>query len=154
MKKKRNMILTIGIYLCGMFICTNTIFVVQAFAEEILLVCNKSVPVESLDKKQVRAIFLGKEIEWENKDKIVITILKIKKLHKIFLDKYVGMTPSKYRTYWKQMVFTGKRSSTPEVLETEEQLIEYVAKTDGAIGYVSSNVNTDTVRVISDKADK
>ncbi len=153
MNRKKILQMLIGIGLCGMIFGASDHFVASSFAGEIILVCNNSVPVGSLDKKEVRRIFLGKEIEWENKDKIVLTILKTTKLHRQFLEKYVGMTPSKYRTYWKQMLFTGKTSSSPEDLANEETLLEYVAETIGAIGYVSADTEIDNVKIISDNTE-
>ena len=78
--------------LVGLFFCVMlSSMVAPAFAEEIILVCHKENPVESLTPKEVRSIFLGKKIEWEHQEKIVLAVLKIKTLHQTFLKKYIGL---------------------------------------------------------------
>lgn len=121
----------------------------QAFAADIQIVCNENIPVDSLTKKELRDIFLGKTIEWENEEKVTLAIVKDKALHKTFLKEYISMTPSKFRTYWKQMIFTGKSSSSPKPLKTEDDLVKFVAETEGAIGYVSSEIQADEVKILT-----
>jgi len=47
--------------------------------------------------------------------------------------------------YWQQQVFSG-RGHPPPVLPSDAAVIEYVARTPGAIGYVSSGIRLTTVK--------
>ncbi len=84
----------------------------------------------------MKAIFLGKKTKWANKGKVVPSTLKKGAVNKSFLKKYVKKSPAQFKTYWKKQVFTGK-GKAPKSFKTEKALIAYVAKTKGAVGYVS-----------------
>jgi ABC-type phosphate transport system substrate-binding protein len=96
----------------------------------------------------VRNIFLGKKTKWDNGQQIVIVTLKDSETHKNFLKKYIAKTATQFKSYWKKQVFTGK-GSVPKSFEKEEDLLDFVAGTEGAIGYVSSGLNTDAVKTIT-----
>jgi hypothetical protein len=48
------------------------------------------------------------------------------------------------------LVFTGK-GSMPKVLDSDAEMVTYVAKTRGAVGYVSSSANTAGVKTLEVK---
>lgn len=105
--------------------------------EEILVICNKSAPVESLSRQDIQEIFLGKNRFWSNQDKIIFVTLDEKiPAHRMFLRAYIRKTPVQYVNYWKKMLFTGK-GHYPVSFSDEDELIDYVSKTKGAIGYAS-----------------
>ena len=56
--------------------------------------------------------------------------------HEAFL-KDLGKTDSALSTYYRSLVFTGK-AAMPKICGSDAEVIAYVAKTKGAIGYVSA----------------
>ena len=58
-------------------------------------------------------------------------------VHSMFLKQHVKLSDSDWKIYWKRMVFTG-RGLPPQTIPTEAELIDFVSKTKGAVGYVSS----------------
>jgi len=60
----------------------------------------------------------------------------------------VKRTPEQYRRFWKKEEITGK-GRRPVSFKVEKDMIEYVANTSGAIGYVSAAAPTDGVKVLS-----
>ncbi len=107
-----------------------------------LLVANSSVPGDTLSKNDVRAIFLGKKsvVGGEN---VVIVTLSQGDAHKAFLKSLVGKTPSQFSSHWKKIVFTGK-GKMPKSFNTEEDLLAFVSRTRGSIGYVSGAASGDS----------
>ena len=101
----------------------------------------------SLSKDEVKDIFLGKKVQWQNNSKIHFVISRDLDLHKSFLKTYIKRSPKQFRAYWRQMVFTGKGTS-PKSFPSEKELLEYVSNNGGAIGYVEKNVATDAVKTI------
>ncbi|UCH95786.1 MAG: substrate-binding domain-containing protein [Candidatus Aminicenantes bacterium] len=106
----------------------------------VVVITNPDTGISSLKQKEIREIFTGKKKSWENDGKITLAILKNSKIHKQFLKQFVSKTPSQFRNYWREKVFTGEGSS-PRTFETEERLINFVSRTKGAIGYISSPKN-------------
>lgn len=105
---------------------------------EILIISNKSVPDTSLTDDYVRDIFLGKRGHWSDNSTIHVFVVKEQDIHEKFLEQYVHKSVNQWRTYWKRMVFTG-RGLPPKSINTEAELIDQISKTEGAIGYVSSD---------------
>ncbi len=130
------------------FIIVMTLLVSETFAGDVVLVCHKSVPEDSLTRRDIKNIFLGKKTEWADSQKIVFVTLKGSEAHEFFLREYLGKTMFQYANYWKKQLFTGK-GRPPRSFDTDTELIKYVANTKGAIGYVSSGADRDSVKVVS-----
>ena len=60
------------------------------------------------------------------------------------LDKSLERVES----YWQAQVFSGK-GTPPKGLNSDAEVIEFVRKWPGAVGYVSPNASTDGVKVIN-----
>ena len=54
-----------------------------------------------------------------------------------FLSKVMGMTPSKYESTWTKKAFRDALNP-PNLLSTDAQVVEFVKRTIGAVGYVST----------------
>jgi ABC-type phosphate transport system substrate-binding protein len=133
----------------GLLFLHSYVFVPVSRAGDVFIIANKEVPDDSLTRNDIKGIFLGEKVLWNNQQKITFVILKTK-AHEDFLEKYIGNTPAQYRNYWKKMVFTGK-SKSPRAFDTAEEIIEYVANTGGAVGYIPSEAYHDKVKIISEK---
>ncbi|OQX09777.1 MAG: hypothetical protein BWK80_46495 [Desulfobacteraceae bacterium IS3] len=125
------------------------VFISFSSAEDVLIIANKDVPVDSLSKNEIRGIFLGEKIKWDNDSKITFVILKTE-VHDLFLKEYLGNTAAQYQNYWKKMVFTGK-SKSPKSFKDAESLMDYVAETGGAVAYLPASAYNDKVKIISVK---
>ncbi|MBU0996080.1 MAG: substrate-binding domain-containing protein [Proteobacteria bacterium] len=112
--------------------------VYHASAGEIMIIANPSVPAESLDPDAIRNLFLGKTAKWENNDMVTIVVSEQSDVHKGFLEKYIKRTENQFSNVWRQNLFTGK-GKQPVKVNSVEELVDYVSKTPGAIGYISSD---------------
>lgn len=117
-----------------------------AFAE-VVVIANNGVSETSMTKEKIKNIFLGKIVKWQDGGRIHFVTLK-GDVHKDFLKAYVGRNASQYKTYWKKIMFTGK-GSMPKTFSTEQEMVQYVANTEGAIGYIDKNTATENVKTIS-----
>jgi hypothetical protein len=70
--------------------------------------------------------------------------------HQAFIKEYLGKTDSALQTYYRSLVFTGK-ASMPKILGADAEVVAYVAKTKGAIGYVSASAATEGVKTLEVK---
>ena len=135
----------------AVFLLLYSLSAQDSYADDLIIICNQSVPVDSLSKSDIQRIFLGKKTEWFGGNKIAFVLLSDKgevgEVHNRFLQDFMGKTPTQYKNYWKKMVFTGK-GRTPKSFKTSDELIDYVSKTAGAIGYISTNAQKETVKTI------
>ncbi len=114
-------------------------------AEDVVLVGNPSIKELTLTEKEIKKIFLGKKIAWDDRTKIVIALQKAPAVHSAFLIRYIHQSPSMFANLWKRQVFTGKVAS-PKYLPNNQEMIRFISETKGAIGYVSSGTNVDAVK--------
>jgi hypothetical protein len=59
----------------------------------------------------------------------------------------VNKSFAKWNAHWKRMVFTGN-GTPPKQFDTQQELLEYVAETEGAIGYVDAETPVENVTII------
>lgn len=111
------------------------------------VIVNQGVSVTSIPKGQVREIFLGRKVLWDNGEQIVVATLKDNEVHQSFVLQYVGKTPSQFTRWWRRRLFTGG-GLPPLTFNTEKSLAQYVADTKGAIGYVSKMPGKEDVKEV------
>jgi ABC-type phosphate transport system substrate-binding protein len=121
----------------------------KARVADVKVIANPSVAASSVSADDLKDIFL------ENKDSLngssVVPVLeKGGPAHEAFLREYLGKSDSLLQTYYRSLVFTGK-GEMPKVLASDAEVVAYVAKTKGAIGYVSSGANTEGVKILEVK---
>ena len=123
------------------------VFVHSSQADDILIIANKDVPVSSLSAEELKSIFLGEKVKWNDTHTVAFALL-MTDIHESFLKKYLGISSVQYSQYWKKMIFTG-RAKSPKAFNKPEELCDYVVNTSGCIGYVPSPICNDKVRTIS-----
>ena len=127
-------------------LCALGCFLWTPVCAQVLIIANKSVPQESIDKKDVQKIFLGKMVKWPDNSSIYFGTCKTD-AHQEFLKLYLHRSSSQFRNYWRKMVFTGK-GRKPKAFQSDEELVRFVSETKGAIGYVSAEAELKNVKTI------
>lgn len=115
-----------------------------------VLIVHPDVPVDSLERREIRDIFLGETSRWPNQERITFVTLKTRQVHETFLSEYVGRTSSQYDIYWKKKVFSGQ-GRMPKSMDSPEAVIEFVASTRGAVGYLPAGTSVGNAKAISIK---
>lgn len=117
-----------------------------AWAADVVLIANSSIGASSLSKGDVKSIFLAKKKSVDGVN-VKLATLKDDDISRQFFKAYVGKTPSQFSSYYKKLVFTGK-GKPPKAMSSEADMIAYVARTIGAMGFVSAGAVTDAVKSI------
>jgi ABC-type phosphate transport system substrate-binding protein len=113
------------------------------------VIVNESVSTRSLTQKELMDIYTLNRAHWDDGSRISVFDMKSGKAKDSFLA-HVGMTEDELKRIWLRKQFTGK-ARPPRALATEEEVIEHVSRTPGAIGYVSERAikNPTSVRIIA-----
>ena len=82
-------------------------------------------------------LFSGTTEYWPDGVPVMIVDLAARGRVREAFYAYLGKTSSRMRSIWLKRKLTGE-GELPESVESEEELIEKVASTPGAIGFVSS----------------
>lgn len=101
-----------------------------------------------LDRRTVAELFLKKRTRWDDDHAVLPVDLKQdSRVREKFSKDVLGRDVSSVRRYWAQLVFSGRGVPPPE-LESEAEVVKYVASHAGAIGYVSASAKLDGVKAI------
>lgn len=122
-------------------------------AQEILIVANRGVTISQIPADQLRDVFIGARTRFSDGGRAVPVLLRGGPVHEVFLRRFVHDYPDEFRVRWRRAVFTGQ-GAMPKEFQTEAAVLEYVAETPGAIGYVSRVPDASAVKVITVAAKK
>ena len=118
-----------------------------ANAPEVKVIANESIRVSTLSAEELKRVFLIKTNSLSD-GSLVVPVLGVgSDSHPLFLKEYLGKTDAALSTYYRSLVFTGK-AFMPKYLSSDAEVIAYVARTKGAMGYVSALANTSGVRSV------
>jgi hypothetical protein len=106
------------------------------------------VQISEISNADLRAIFMGTRTRFADGSHAVPVTLKGGPVHEVFLKNHLGEGPEEFRSQWRKVVFTGQ-GAMPKAFDSESALIEYVAATPGAVGYVSQISSQNRVKLLA-----
>ena len=113
-----------------------------AQASQLVVIAHTSVPVDSLGKGELLRLFSGDREYWETGDPVVIADLAKKGNVRESFYEYIGKTSSRMRSLWLKRKLSGE-GELPESFESEDELLDMVLNTPGAIGYLRAEMIAD-----------
>ena len=127
-----------------------TFAAVNAQAGSVKIIANLSVKADSISVDELKNVYLQDTSSLKDGSHVEPVLEKGGATHEAFVKDYVGRTDSALQTYYRSLVFTGK-GSMPKVLGSDAEMVAYVAKTKGAIGYVASGASAEGVKTLEVK---
>lgn len=113
------------------------------------LIVNPSNPAAVVERRFLADAFLKKVTRWSTGDAIrPVDQREESSVRQRFSDDVLGRSVAAVKSYWAQLVFSGRDLPPPE-LEGDEEVVRFVLKNAGAIGYVSSGANVEHVKVLT-----
>ena len=116
-------------------VCSAAILFLLAFqnanAADLVVITNPDISIASTDIKDV---FLG-EKQFAGSTKLVV--VDNASAQGSFLSKFMNMDAAKYNGIWTKKSFRDGLTA-PAVKSGDAEVIEYIKRTPGAIGYVSA----------------
>lgn len=128
-------------------VASASIFAVQDKAQ-VIVIAHSSVRASEVSKSDLRDVFTGAATSLKDGGNVTPVLLKAGAVHDEFLQAYIGKNDTAFRAGWRNMVFSGQ-ASMPKSLDSEAAVVEYVAHTAGAIGYISKATPHEGVKVIA-----
>lgn len=119
-----------------------------ALAGDIKVIANPSVKADVISPNELKKIFLEENTSLDDGTHVEPVLKKGGPVHETFLQAYLGGTDDDLQTHYRALVFTGK-GSMPKELGSDAEVVAYVAKTRGAIGYVSRDASTEGVKTLA-----
>jgi ABC-type phosphate transport system substrate-binding protein len=133
----------------GLVVCLGLAAATDAQDTGYKLVVHPDNPIAALSGEQVSRIFLKKVRKWsDGTQAFPVDLTEKSVLREVFSKAIHGRHVAAVKSYWQQMIFSGRAAPPPEV-EGEVEVIAWVKANRGAIGYVGAATPTPGVKVVA-----
>ncbi len=119
----------------------------EASFSQVAVIAHKSVPVDTIKKSELLDFYTADIKKWINGDKVIVNDLKPKGEVKKIFYKFLGKKPSRMKSIWLRNMLSGE-GDPPEVLKSEEEMLQKIAATPGAIGFLSHTKVDNNVKTL------
>lgn len=119
-----------------------------AFAQNVVVIANTSVKADSISREELRSVFLLRTRTLKDGSWVEPVLEKGGPTDSTFVKQFLDRDNAEIHTYYQGLVFTGK-ASMPKELSSDAEVVDYVRRKRGAIGYISSSTHADGVKVLS-----
>lgn len=113
------------------------------------LIVNPANPTSSVERRFIVDAFLKKTTRWPNDEAIrPVDLEPSSDTRRRFSEEVLKRSVPAVKSYWQQMVFSGQNIPPPE-LDGDEQVVRFVLRNPGGVGYVSAGANIESAKVLS-----
>ena len=115
---------------------------------QVVVIANLSVTVADVSKAELRDIFTGASSSLKGGMQVTPVLLKQGAVNDDFLDLYIGKSDTAFRASWRSILFSGQ-GIMPRTMASDAAVVEYVANTIGAIGYIRNTSPHEGVKILA-----
>lgn len=134
-------------FLTALLVASGMLLSYHASAE-VVIIANPSIGDNSIAANEIGKVFLGKIRKLASGSKIKPVTLKSGTPHDEFLSNYVHKTSSQFSAFWKKKIVDGT-GIPPKSFSSEQDMVNYIKSHENAIGYVSTNVDTSGLKILT-----
>lgn len=117
--------------------------------EPLVIVVNRSNPVNDLAFDELRRIFLGNRSHWPNGRRITLVMREPgEPERRTVLHEVCGMNEDQFKNHFVHGLFTGEILVSPKILSSPVGVRKFVFNVPGAIGYLRVGDVDDSVKVV------
>ena len=114
-----------------------------------LVIANPDVKASEASKADIKDVFTGGSSSLGGSH-VTPVLLKSGTASDEFLAAYIGKTQAAFLASWRSLVFSGQ-ATMPKSLDSDAAVVEYVAHTPGAVGYIGKASPHEGVKVLAGK---
>lgn len=113
------------------------------------VILNPNNQAKAIDRSFLADVYLKKITQWPDGSLVRPVDLQADSAVRIrFSQDVLSRSVAAVKSYWQQVIFSGRNVPPPE-LENDDEVIKYVLKHEGAIGYISNTANVGAAKVVS-----
>jgi ABC-type phosphate transport system substrate-binding protein len=121
----------------------------QAAQEPLVIVVNRSNPVNGLTFSELRKIFLGQRSHWTPSRRITLVMRDPgEPERKTIVHDVCGMDEDELKNHFLHGLFTGEILVSPKILTSPTGVRKFIFNVPGAIGYLRNSDVDDSVKVL------
>ena len=114
---------------------------------QVRVVANPSVTISQISSSDLKGVFLITKTSLSDGSRVQPVLLRSGNTLDDFVKAYIGKTANGLENYYRSLVFTGK-GTMPRIFRSEAEMLDYVRRTRGAIGFVSAEGNIEGVKIL------
>jgi TonB family protein len=111
------------------------------------IVANLNVKTNEISTREIRSVFMQEIHALSDGTRVEPVVRRRRSTPDVFLKEFLGQSDDAFEKYYQILVFTG-RGSMPKAFGSDPEVVAYVARTSGAIGYVDSEAETRGVKIL------
>ena len=113
------------------------------------VIVNPSNPASSVERRFLADVFLKKVTRWPTGDGVrPVDLREEATARQRFSEDVIERSVASVKSYWAQLVFSGRDVPPPE-LDNDEEVVRFVLKNAGAVGYVSPGAALDRAKALN-----
>lgn len=105
---------------------------------QVAIIAHKDVPAQEINKERLLDFYSGESRWWTSDIPVVVLDLKPKGDVRDTFYKYLGRSSSRMKSIWLRRKLSGE-GDPPEIMPEPADMVQKVALTPGAIGYVHAD---------------
>lgn len=119
----------------------------QVAGAQVVVIANPTVAAAAISRADLRDVFTGASTSVRGASRIVPILLKDGAIHEEMLTFYIGKSDAAFRATWRSLIFSGQ-GVLPKSVDTETSVVDFVAHTPGAIGYIGKATPHEGVKTL------
>ena len=120
-----------------------------AATEPLVIVVNRSNPVDNLTSAELRRVFLGNRGYWANGRRITLVMREPGEPERVTILRDVcGMNEDQLKNHFLHGLYTGEILVSPKILSSPTGVRKFIFNVPGAIGYLRIGDVDPTVKVV------
>jgi ABC-type phosphate transport system substrate-binding protein len=117
--------------------------------EPLVIVVNRSNPIDDLSSAELRKVFLGNRSHWANGRRITLVMREPGEPERdTILREVCGMTEDQLKNHFLHGLYTGEILVSPKILSSATGVRKFIFNVPGAIGYLRIGDVDPTVKVV------
>jgi ABC-type phosphate transport system substrate-binding protein len=114
---------------------------------QLVVIAHPGVEGNAISKASLSKVFTGASSRLGSGAHVVPVLLKEGNTHNRFLSEYLGKSPIALLLVWRGLVLSGQ-AAMPKSVESEEEMVKFVARTPNSIGYIDAKTPHAAVKEI------
>jgi ABC-type phosphate transport system substrate-binding protein len=114
---------------------------------KVVVITNSETALDEISAEDLKSIFLGTKMALKGGIRVEPVVAKSGPAHAAFLRSYLSKTDVALQIYYRSLVFSGQ-GSMPATVSSDAEVIAFVEKTRGAIGYVAASSDIGSAKAL------
>jgi ABC-type phosphate transport system substrate-binding protein len=117
--------------------------------DSFVLIANAANPISTLSRSEASKLFLLKRTRWTSGQRAQpVDQVESSAVRRQFSNAIHGMDVPSVKSFWQEIVFSGKGDPPPE-RASDAQVLAYVRSRPNGLGYVAASTRADGVKIIA-----